>query len=83
MANKGERGHKDQGRKNRNKGEMYFPSSIWNLFYTPYFEGLSHVTSLWLGFWVWLKKNYHLKEIKVEIWFFSLKNQSTFKEELL
>lgn len=85
MANKGERGHKEQGRENGNKGDMHFPSSIWNLFYTSHFEKnwpISYSFTL-TGFLGLIKKNHNLKETKVAIRFFSLKSQSRFKEELL
>lgn len=86
MAIKGERGPKDQGRKNGKKGETYFPlihlkfilhSSLWEELVC-----LICLHSDWvLGL---IKKNYNLKEIKVATKFFSLslKSQNRFKEEL-
>lgn len=46
------------------------PSEIYSTLPILRRIGLSHIPSLWLGFWVWLKKNHNLKETKVAIRFF-------------
>lgn len=69
------------------KVRCIFPSSIWNLFYTPHFKknwSISYSFAL-TGVLVLIKNNHNLYEIKVatRFFFFSLKMQNRFKEGLL